>query len=339
MIKTKWPKISIITPTLNSARTIDEYFKAIKSQNYRGEIEIVITDGGSTDKTLEIAKINGAKIYKNSLKTAEAGKALGVKNASGNIYAFIDSDNILEDSGWLRNLIKPLVEDKEIIASEPIRFTYRSSDFWLTRYFALIGMGDPLNLFIGSYDKYSYVSNRWTNLKLEQTKKDGYIKVKINKQIPTIGANGFLVKKEIFNKNTIGDYLFDVEIIEDLVQKSPIFVSKVNTGIAHLFSGDVGTFVRKQRRRIRDYLYYRQIKKRSGPTNSSYIYFGIFKFVLSCFLFAPIVIQALNGYMRKKDIVWLFHIPACYITLFSYMYETIRFIFIKEIYNRKGWKQ
>lgn len=339
MQKNKWPKVSIITATLNSARTIDEYFDGINSQTYKGEIEIVIPDGGSIDKTVDVAEKNNAIIYFNKLKTAEAAKALGVKKATGDIIALIDSDNILTDKKWLEKMVIPFVEDPEIIASEPLRYNYRSSDHWLTRYFALIGMGDPTNLFIGNYDRYSYVSDKWTGLSLKTKRKNGYLKVSLKDKIPTIGANGFLIKRNILINNKLGDYLFDVEVLESLVQKGEIQIAKVDTGVVHLFSGDVWTFIRKQRRRIRDYLYYKSANKRNGSGSISFVYLGIVKFILSCIFVIPLLIQSVVGFGRKTDWVWLFHPLACYITLFAYSYETIRSIFVKEEFTRKGWKQ
>lgn len=338
----KWPKVSIITPTLNSSRTIVEFFESIKKQKYKGVVEVIILDGGSTDGTVETSKKYGAAVYFNKLKTAEAGKALGVKKSSGTVFALIDSDNILPNNSWLEDLVRPFIEDPEIIASEPIRFTYRKSDHWLTRYFALIGMGDPTNLFIGNYDKHNYVSNKWTNLKLREERKNGYLKIKLEDKIPTIGANGFLIRKDALKNYSLGDYLFDVDLIEALVKKGSIYIAKVDTSIVHLFSGDVGTFIRKQRRRIRDYLYhyyYKKTKKTENSLESPLIFFGIVKFIVSCLLIFPLVYQTLVGFNRKKDIAWFFHPVACLITLFAYAYETIRSIFIHEEYSRVGWKQ
>jgi len=113
------PSISIITPTYNSAKTLTFCLDSIKNQDYRGEIEIIIADGGSTDSTLEIAQKYTDKIYPNPLKTGEAGKAAGVKQAKNEIIALIDSDNILPSRDWLSRMTEPF-QEREIAGSEPL---------------------------------------------------------------------------------------------------------------------------------------------------------------------------------------------------------------------------
>jgi len=111
------PSISIITPTYNSAKTLTSCLDSIKTQDYRGDIEIIIADGGSTDSTLVIAQKYTDKIYPNPLKTGEAGKAAGVKQAKNEIIALIDSDNILPSKDWLsrmKNFEKGLSKEGDV---------------------------------------------------------------------------------------------------------------------------------------------------------------------------------------------------------------------------------
>ena len=66
-------KVSVIIPTFNSSKTLSQCLESIKGQNYAGEIEIIIADGGSTDGTIQVAKRYTDKIFDNPLKTGEAG--------------------------------------------------------------------------------------------------------------------------------------------------------------------------------------------------------------------------------------------------------------------------
>ena len=137
------PSISIITPTYNSAKTLTFCLDSIKNQDYRGDIEIIIADGGSTDSTLVIAQKYTDKIYPNPLKTGEAGKAAGVKHAKNEIIALIDSDNILPSKDWLSRMIEPF-QDREIAGTEPLYYTYRKEDGYITRYCAMLGMNHTI---------------------------------------------------------------------------------------------------------------------------------------------------------------------------------------------------
>lgn len=335
---TKWPKLSVITPTLNAERTIEFCFASVKKQNYKGLVEIVVADGGSIDNTVNIARKYKAKIIENRLKTGEAGKAVGVKNSTGEILVFLDSDNVLPSKNWFTQMVKPFVVDKNVVATEPISFSYRRKDHWLTRYFALLGMGDPLSLFVGNYDRYSYVSNKWTNLKLKEKDKKYGKEVLLDRNIPTIGANGFLIRKKELEKYEYGKYLFDIDVIKYLSREGPVIVVKVKTGVVHLFSGNVSTFIRKQKRRARDYFFHRR-KGTRIIDRTSLVFPGVVKFVLATIFIIPLLLQTLIGYMRKRDSAWLFHPIACWITLFVYSTETIRSFIVTEEFSRRKWSQ
>lgn len=349
------PKISFITPTLNATEGLDECLKSIKAQDYPGnKVEIIITDGGSTDDTLEIARFHGAKVFKNKLKTAESGKALGVKKATGEVVCFVDSDNVLEDTQWLAKMVVPLIENEEIIGSEPIYFTYRKEDGFIDRYCALIGMNDPLVWWLGSYDRYNVVSKKWTNLPVEVVKHENYLVAMLKKNnIPTIGANGAMFRKTIFTNtsNFFGEYLFDTDILEFLVQKYGMQkFAKVDVGIVHLYSGsNLRRFAKKQLRRVRDYLYRRKFsdifikpdfskrKYSYGQKSSTDFAFAIIKFTFSCIMVFPLVIQACKGYKVKKDLAWFAHPILCWITLVMYSYGALSSFISRKELSRKDW--
>lgn len=336
------PSISIVIPTLNSGSVLEKCLKSIALQKYpKSKVEIIIGDGGSTDETLAIAKKYGATVVTNKLKTGESGKAVGVKAATGELIALIDSDNILPNSRWLSDMVKPF-EDKEIILSEPIRYTYRRSDPLLTRYFALLGMNDPICLFIGNYDRYSYITNRWTDLKFSEEKKEGCLKVTLDHEpIPTIGANGTIFRKESLQKAIkTSDYLFDIDILLKIIRfEGSIKIAKVDTGIVHTFvENDANKFFRKQLRRINDMSFHKAKKNRDVDWEGSFMS-GILKFVFACALIVPIFYQTIVGYIRKPDPAWLFHPIACYSTLFIYLYGWVRGKITPAESSRNNWKQ
>ncbi len=340
--------VSIVTPTFNIMRTIDEYMSAIVSQNYpHDKLEILFADGGSTDGTLEkIGEYCNSidipiSIYKNPLRTAEAGKAVAVKQAKGDVVLLLDSDNIMPENDWISRMTKPFSDDK-IVATEPIEYTYRRQDSVINRYCALIGMNDPLCIFTGNYDRYCRITGKWTEVDREETDEGDYLSIKFRvDMIPTIGANGFLMRTRELLDNFDGEYLFDIDVLWELFQKNPeLRVAKVKTGIIHLFCPDTRTFIRKQNRRIKDFLYFSDAKGRKYPWSK--IGKGkIVIFALCCITIFPLLIQAIIGYCRKPDLnAWAYHIMACWITLWIYGWGTIGGIFgKKEAASRDNWKQ
>lgn len=339
--------VSIVTPTLNSMRVLPMYMEAIAQQQYpHNLIEIIFADGGSTDGTLE--KIKEYKesldiqisIYENPLKTAEAGKAVGVRKATNEIICLLDSDNIIPDINWLERMMAPF-EDTVVVASEPIAFTYRKEDNIINRYCALIGMGDPLCMFTGNYDRYCRVTGKWTEVEREEKDCGDYLSVKFRSDmIPTIGANGFLMRTKKLVENFEGDYLFDIDVLWELFSKKPdLRVAKVKTGIVHLFCSDLKTFYRKQNRRIRDFLFFSKDKGRKYPWGKISKVKIIF-FALCCITIIPLIVQSIIGFCKKKDILaWMFHPIACWITLWVYGWGTIIGLFKREAANRNEWKQ
>lgn len=91
------PKISIITITYNSEKTLEETIKSIKSQNY-DNLEYIIVDGGSKDSTIEIIKRYGDVVSKYISEPDEGISDAfnkGVLMAQGDIIGIINSDDML----------------------------------------------------------------------------------------------------------------------------------------------------------------------------------------------------------------------------------------------------
>jgi len=334
-----YPSVSIIIPVLNAQRVLKTCLESIKMQRYpKRIIEIIIADGGSTDKTLEIAKEYGAKICRNPLKTAESGKAVALSKAQNELILSIDSDNFLPQKDWLLKMVAPF-EDRSILGNEPWKYTYRKNDSLVNRYCALIGANDPYCYFIGNYDRMSAISGRWTGIDLDQSDKGDYLKVKVTGDlIPTIGANGVIWRSDVIKK-AVGNsnYLFDTDIPYAIAEKKPFFFAKVKVGIIHDYCSKMNDFYRKQKRRAKDF-FYMEAKRTRQVTFQKKLNKQLY-FIFSTILIFPLIIQAIKGYWRKPDKVWLLHPWFCLATLWIYGTETILAKFKTSEMNREGWKQ
>lgn len=87
------PIISVIIPTKNSEKFLDECLKSIKNQTYK-KIEIIVVDNNSYDKTKEIASKYTKKIF-NFGPERSAQVNFGAKKALGDFIYKVDSDFVL----------------------------------------------------------------------------------------------------------------------------------------------------------------------------------------------------------------------------------------------------
>lgn len=85
--------VSIIIPTLNEEGTIEALIKSLKDDPCPHK-EIIVVDGGSTDRTAEIADKAGARVLEESGNKSPANaRNQGVEASSGEIVGFLDGDH------------------------------------------------------------------------------------------------------------------------------------------------------------------------------------------------------------------------------------------------------
>ncbi|WP_436516308.1 glycosyltransferase family A protein [Ekhidna sp. To15] len=103
-------KISVIIPAYNAGKFISKTLNSVFSQSLIPH-EVIVVDDGSTDNTSEVIKQFDAKYsYQKNQGTAGALNH-GVQLATGNVYAFLDHDDI-----WQPN--KLLLQNK-VLESKP----------------------------------------------------------------------------------------------------------------------------------------------------------------------------------------------------------------------------
>jgi len=107
-------KVSIVTITYNSEKTLEETIESILSQSYEN-IEYIIVDGNSSDKTIEIINKYGDEI---STFLSEPDNGIydamnkGLKLATGDIVGILNSDDIYFDNKVIERVVKSFAETK-----------------------------------------------------------------------------------------------------------------------------------------------------------------------------------------------------------------------------------
>ena len=106
------PKISIIIPTINEANNLPLLLSDLSTIQKKGEI--IIVDSGSKDKTIDVANIYGAKVYKSKEKNRGLQLNIGAKNSKGDWLMFLHADTRLTDN-WFRKINSVLKGDNNYI--------------------------------------------------------------------------------------------------------------------------------------------------------------------------------------------------------------------------------
>jgi glycosyltransferase involved in cell wall biosynthesis len=114
------PKISVIIPTLNEekliVKTLEQFYPHVK-QKYN--IEIIISDGGSTDKTLALLTdivdkvVNAEPGVKQNIPQ---GRNAGAKAASGEFLYFVNADTMFESTQSFFDNTLAAFKDKKNLA-------------------------------------------------------------------------------------------------------------------------------------------------------------------------------------------------------------------------------
>lgn len=101
--------ISVIICTLNEELHIEECLNSVLNQDYEGKVNIFISDGGSTDKTLKIiesfkSKYSNISLINNNKVIQSAGRNRAIELIKTELFAYIDAHYIAHQS-WLRELV------------------------------------------------------------------------------------------------------------------------------------------------------------------------------------------------------------------------------------------
>ncbi len=93
--------ISVIVPTLNEEKLLCRMLKQFTPgilQKY--DIELIVSDGGSIDSTVAIARQYATKVVENTPRTKQTisiGRNRGADHASGELLVFLNADTLVKD--------------------------------------------------------------------------------------------------------------------------------------------------------------------------------------------------------------------------------------------------
>ncbi len=126
-------KVSVIIPAFNEEEVIEKCLKTLIDQSYK-ELEIIVIDDGSTDKTMEVllnlkSEISSLKILEQKHLGPGLARNLGANKASGDILVFVDADMTF-DKNFIGKLIEPIINGKTIGTFSKEEFVSNKDNIW-----------------------------------------------------------------------------------------------------------------------------------------------------------------------------------------------------------------
>lgn len=184
---------SVIMATYNSEDTIRKSLESIRKQTFPQEkVEILIIDGGSTDRTREIALEYSAIILDNPVRLPEPAKMIGLKNAKGKYICIMDSDEELPTLDTFEKRYQVLEKYNDVKAMAMGLFTPKHSNpccYYINE------VGDPFSCFV-----YKTFKNSMQGIIMRKGKYDSALKCYIAEfetdDIKPIGDSGTVMNRK-----------------------------------------------------------------------------------------------------------------------------------------------
>lgn len=250
--------VSIIMPTLNAESVIEDTLKSIRNQSVdQKKIEILVIDGGSTDRTREIALKYNADILENPEVVPEAAKRIGMVNAKGKYFCLLDSDIRFTDITQLEKRMNFFADNPEVKAMLPDITLAPESSPDLTTYFVVYG--DPFSYFIYRIN----ISNLYHSIKkiynIEKRVNGHVVKFQDDDILPLADAGSTMVDWEYAHnnfQNEIGTQQFVSTFFERIVGKSECMGIVDLDRVVHYAQTNKQSFFKKLKFRVINNIHY-----------------------------------------------------------------------------------
>lgn len=146
-----WPSLSVIIPSFNQGDYIERTILSILKQDYQGKLQVIVSDGGSKDQTVDILKK-----YPQITWWSKPDKGFvdavnrGLNVSTGEIIAIQSSDDYYLRDAFKISMLSLLKDDISIVAGCDVLLNYDQKTFSLSNLDSYY-IDTPKSLF---YDRY-----------------------------------------------------------------------------------------------------------------------------------------------------------------------------------------
>lgn len=121
-------RASVIIPVFNEEKVIKDCLESLMKQSYKN-MELIVVDDGSIDKSVEIARRFNIKFFHQSHLGPGKARNLGAKYSTGEILIFIDADMVF-DKDFIKELIKPIIRGMTVGTFSKEEYVFNKDNLW-----------------------------------------------------------------------------------------------------------------------------------------------------------------------------------------------------------------
>ncbi len=319
------PKVSFIIPTLNAQHILPRCLQAIRNQSYPYEkVEVIVADGGSKDKTVQIAKKYGAIVINNPEVLHEPGKSRASQIASGDIIFYTDADNILSHDRWIQLMVSAFQNGEKVTGFLPQTIPAPDSNP-IDRYLGYL-FTDPFTWFV-YYPSASPTDFSLTYTPIKETK--DYVLYRFETHNPPLfGLSQGVGTLKTFSRTAIA-HADDMMAGIKLIREGGIVAYVPNAGVYHYHVSGLINFLHKYAWRLRNN--FTQQVRGMGLIHRTK-YFPLIRKVRIVFfipyalsIVGPLV-HSIKLTLKHRDPVMLLHVPMTMIMALIIIWEGVRHI-------------
>ncbi len=294
------PRVSIIMPTLNAGAILENCLASIARQTYpREQVEIILADAHSKDRTREIAARFSARVLDDNGRNMEEGKRLALRAATGDYIVFVDADNEITHPDYLELAVKALAANPQALGVESYYLPSSKMSSFCAYLTALLHISDPVAWLMSTNPQLvarDGETERWAL-------PDGSFSY-------PLGANGFVFRRADLQSVQADEKFQDTHVALFLMKQGKREWLRIRgRGVHHYYIQTLWLFVKKRRRATVHFL---QVQKEM-PVNwmKEKPPVPLWLAGLYCVSVAGPLWHTVRGLVRDRDPRWLWHVPTC----------------------------
>lgn len=290
--------VSFVIPTLNAETLLPACLASVRRQKYEAaRVEVLISDGGSGDRTVEIARSYGARVLDARGELAEAAKRRAMTTARGRYIALLDADNEIVGDDWLSRALTALDRHPDALGFESY-YLKCSRHSRLNRYLtACLQISDPYARFLAAR----------LHLRRVEAGEVEVFELPADGSYPT-GANGFIFARSLLEQMPASQPYHEAVVFPELMRRGVRTLLKIRgCGIWHHYVTTWSDYLRKRQRAM----IIRSLRRDECP--NTWDAGGLARKFIALLYFGTALGPAIEGFVRAiitRDPDWLLHAPA-----------------------------